>query len=86
MNSVRTCYGQTIEVGSQVAYAIDDGYARFWEWINVPALRVARVVGIVQKGEGFAEADPEVELTLDDGKRIDCEKVVVTDGKFDYAT
>lgn len=90
MNSVRTCYGQTIEVGSQVAYAqllpVDWSLvARTGVHELKTGIRVAKVVGIEQVNAGFAEADATVMLTLDDGRKINCEDVAVTDGNFRYA-
>jgi len=83
---VQTCYGQRIELGTQIAYALPVDLTVQGHAINVRGggLRVAKVVEIIQTSEGFAEADPSVELVLDNADRIDCTKVAVTDQKFRY--
>lgn len=92
MNEVRTCHGQTIKCGTQVAYVRPasvevrktptDGTCVV---VQNPRLLVARVVTITEKFGGFAEADPVIELVLDNRDVVDCENVVATDGVFRYA-
>lgn len=85
INSVRTCHGQTIQIGSQVAYAAGKPDRTIHDWMPIPVLRVANVIQVIVAIPAFAEADACVELVLDDGETVDCTKVAVTDGRFAYA-
>lgn len=78
---IRTCHGQRIEVGSQVAYA-------WWgvtrnekhSLIRVPVLKVAKVVRIERMAA--EEVADRFDLVLDNGDTVECHDVAVTDGDF----
>ncbi len=85
---VDTRHRQTIVRSSQVAYvppskAFANTLLGIWELKVEPGrLTIAYVYDMVQTFDGFAEADPVVMLLLSDGAIVDCEDVVVTNGKY----
>jgi hypothetical protein len=91
IDNLKTCYGQILERGTQVAYCtqpvINVNNTNGYDFSMKPGrLRVARIVEIEEKSPGFAEADGLYLLTLDDGAKMYAEEVAVTDGNFRYGT
>lgn len=90
IDNLKTCYGQILERGTQVAYCTETltNATNHGNSISVTPgkLRVANIVQIEERSAGFAKADGIYLLTLDDGARMYAEEVAVTDGNFRYGS
>lgn len=94
VDNLKTCYGQILERGTQVAYCtkpevkyLSGSHINVISFSITPGeLKVSHIVTITEVSAGFAEADPEYELTLSDGAKVSCTDVAVTDGHFKYGT
>lgn len=82
-----TCYGQVIEIGTQVGYVSESQFStkesgnKIITTVTTSRLIVSRVIAMREIGFGGG-SDPRYELLLMDGWTLDAEDVVVTDGKY----
>lgn len=87
IESCGTPRGQTVVIGSQVAYLgngnIEAGTVL--DIINIKitqrSLKISCVKQITVVSDGFAEADADVKVLLHNGDVVPVEELIVTDGK-----
>lgn len=89
---VHNDHGQEMREGSQVVYldkggvdAVNDGPrssdGALLIHVLMPKLKVAKVVSF-REWTGDEESPGWIDVTLDDGHTLDCNEVIVTDGKY----